>query len=499
MIKTFTVRRQKIIQNKVLNILFAASEAVPFAKTGGLGDVASALPSALARRGHEVTTILPRYGGIDKSTLEMSGIDISIDLDGKRFDSKILSAKTGEKNCRTLFIDQPELFGNRPNPYGDENGDYPDNDLRFIFFNRALIELAAKLTATPDIIHLNDWQCGIAPLYLDIARKEGRLKETSSIFTIHNLAYQGHFPKKSFDLTGLPENLFTLEGVEHYEKLALLKSAILFADSLTTVSPTYAKEILSPELGFGLETLLKGRSKELKGILNGIDIAEWNPQTDTHIAANFSAKEFSGKETCKRALLDEFGIGYSEGVPVVGMVSRLIEQKGFDMVMEIIRNFIGEIHFVLLGTGETEYEDFFINLAEKHPESFGVKIGYDNRLAHCIEAGSDIFLMPSKFEPCGLNQMFSLRYGTVPVVRSTGGLNDTVKNWNKVSGKGNGFVFKKPEPLALKSALQKAIKTYSKKREWKQIVQNGMKADHSWEASAGEYEKLYSSLLQQNR
>jgi starch synthase len=484
----------RIIQNKVLKILFAASEAGPFIKTGGLGDVASALPDALAKRGNEVLTVIPRYGGIDKAEFKETGIRFSIDMEGKRFDASVFSAETGE-NCRTLFIDQPELFGNRPNPYGDEKGDFYDNDRRFIFFNRALIELSGRLDAPTDIFHLNDWQCGLAPLYLELERRKGRFKSSRSIFTIHNLAYQGHFPKSSFNLTALPENLFGPEGVEQYGKLALLKSAILFADGLTTVSPTYAKEILSPEFGFGLETLLKSRSKQLKGILNGIDTSEWDPQSDPHIASNYSAKNLSGKEVCRASLLREFGIPASEGMPVVGMVSRLIEQKGFDIVMGMIENFIGKIRFVLLGTGQREYEGFFKTLATKYPDSVGLKIGYDNRLAHLIEAGSDIFLMPSKFEPCGLNQMFSLRYGTVPVVRSTGGLNDTVKNWNRASGKGNGFVFKKPGPAALAGALRKAVKTYSKKGEWKKIVQNGMKADHSWEASAAEYEKLYRSLL----
>jgi len=479
-----------------LNILFASSEITPFAKTGGLGDVGSALPRALSSLGHKVTAVLPLYGSIPKKKLENTHRQITVALGGEPITAEIFKSALDNKTD-VLFIDQPELFGNRPNPYGDDEGDYPDNDLRFIFFNRAIVELAKSLPNSPDVLHCNDWQCGLAPLYLKLERENGNLQKTASVFTIHNLAYQGHFPKKSFGLTGLPKSfLKTAGGVLHHGKLATLKTGILFADAVTTVSPTYARETLAPELGFGLEGFLKKRGGSFRGILNGIDTDEWNPEKDRLIPQNYSVKNFSGKTVCRTALLKKFGLEDNPARPVVGMVSRLIEQKGFDII-ETASDDLMKLDFslVVLGTGQKEYETFLRELAEEYPGRVGVEIGYDNALSHLIEAGADIFLMPSRFEPCGLNQMYSLRYGTPPVVRATGGLNDTVTDWNPETGEGNGFVFSKPSPDAMLKTVGRAVSTFGKKDEWRRIIRNGMNADLSWQASAREYTALYRSLL----
>jgi len=479
-----------------LNILFASSEITPFAKTGGLGDVGSALPRALSSLGHKVTAALPLYGSIPRKELENTHRKITVVLGGESVTAEIFKGALDDKTD-VLFIDQPELFGNRPNPYGDDEGDYPDNDLRFIFFNRAVIELAKSFPHSPDILHCNDWQCGLAPLYLKLERENGNLQKTASVFTIHNLAYQGHFPKKSFGLTGLPKSfLKTDSGVLHHAKLATLKTGILFADAVTTVSPTYARETLAPELGFGLEGFLKKRGDSFRGILNGIDTDEWNPEKDPLIPQNYSAKNFSGKTVCRTELLKKFELEDNPARPLVGMVSRLIEQKGFDIIESAADDLMKlDFSLVVLGTGQKEYETFLRKLATEYPGRVGVEIGYDNALSHLIEAGADIFLMPSRFEPCGLNQMYSLRYGTPPIVRVTGGLNDTVIDWNPATSEGNGFVFGKPSPDALLKTVGRAVLTFGKKKEWRKIIRNGMNADLSWQHSAREYTALYRSLL----
>ncbi len=479
-----------------LNILFVSSEITPFAKTGGLGDVGSALPRALSSLGHKVTAVLPRYGSIPKKALENTHRQITVALGGESITAGIFKGALDDKTD-VLFIDQPELFGNRPNPYGDDKGDYPDNDRRFIFFNRAVIELAKSLSNAPDILHCNDWQCGLAPLYLKLERERGNLQKTASVFTIHNLAYQGHFPKKSFRLTGLPKSFLKMNGgVLHHGKLAALKSGILFAGAVTTVSPTYARETILPELGFGLEGFLEKRGGSFCGILNGIDTDEWNPEKDPLIPQNYSAKNLAGKAACRKELLKRFELEDNLARPVIGMVSRLIEQKGFDIIEAAADDLLKlDFSLVVLGAGQKEYETFLRKLAKEHPGRVGAEIGYDNALSHLVEAGADIFLMPSRFEPCGLNQMYSLRYGTPPIVRATGGLNDTVTDWNPATGEGNGFVFEKPSPDEMLEAVDRAVATFGKQDEWRKIIRNGMNADLSWQASAREYTALYHSLL----
>ncbi len=483
-----------------MDILFVSSEASPFVKTGGLGDVSFSLPSAISGQGEKVRVLLPLYGSIASSRLEDAGIAFSIKLKGSLLKASIL--KTDIFGVEFYFVKQEELYGGREGPYGDADGDYHDNDARFIFFNRAVIEFATSLTQPPDIIHLNDWQTGLVPLYLTLEReKKGKLSAVKSVFSIHNLAYQGHFPKDSFTFTSLPARYFTeneTTGVAHYGKLAFLKTGILYADFLTTVSKTYAKEILSPEFGFGLEQFLNSRKKELKGILNGIDTKEWNPRTDKLIPANYSANNLSGKKLCRAELLREFGIDNvgNRHPPLVGMVSRLVEQKGFDIMISAIKEMLAlDFSLVILGSGQKEYEEAILEISKEHPKRVGLRLGYDNRLAHIIEAGADIFLMPSRFEPCGLNQMFSLKYGTVPLVRATGGLADTVTQYSAKTGKGNGFVFNKPEKADFLKSFRQVLEMFGQKEEWEKIMKNGMAEDNSWGESAGEYVKLYKSLI----
>ncbi len=478
-----------------LGILFAASEVIPFAKTGGLADVAGALPRALAQNGCKVAVLLPLYGLIDKNALQRAAGVISIPIGGRIY-TAALYKKEVSRNVTAWFLHQPELYYSRQQIYGDQHGDYPDNDARFIFFNRAVAAFPAASGFKPDLVHVNDWHLGLVPLYMKLLPEGDPLHGVPSVFSIHNLAYQGLFPKETFELTGLPEGQFGPDGVEMYGKVAFMKSGILFADAVTAVSPTYAKEILGKELGFGLEKALGQRKKALSGILNGIDTTVWDPAKDPHLPAHYGPKKMAGKAKCRAALLQRFNLPDAPGRAVVGIVSRLIEQKGFDLIAGAEHELMKlDIALVILGVGQPKYEEFVRQLAQKYPDRVGAFVGYDEGLAHLIEAGSDIFLMPSRFEPCGLNQMYSLRYGTVPVVRATGGLADTVVNWQPARKKGNGLSFKAATPQALAATMKKAVKTFANKKEWERIVANGMAEDHSWGKAAEDYLALYHSLV----
>ncbi len=475
--------------------MFAASEALPFAKTGGLGDVAGGLPRALAEAGCSVAVLLPLYGSIDKNKLQKTASTITVMIGGRPYIGTLYK-KEIFPGVIHWFLHQPELYFSRPNIYGDQNGDYPDNDARFIFFNRAISKFPAAAGFTPHVVHVNDWHLGLAPLYLKLLTDGHPLRGVPTVFSIHNLAYQGTFPRESYPLTGLPEKYFSPEGVEIWGKIGFMKTGILFADAVTAVSPTYAKEILGKELGFGLDKTLNHRKKALSGILNGIDVDNWNPATDKHLPAFYSAKKMAGKVKCREALLKKLGLSDAPGRAVIGIVSRMVEQKGFDLITAAEKEIMKlNVTLVVLGTGQPKYEEDLRELAKKYPGRVGLTIGYDEDLAHLIEAGSDIFLMPSHFEPCGLNQMYSLRYGTVPVVRATGGLADTVVNWQPAKKKGNGFVFVSATPLALVAAVKKAVKAFANKKEWDRIVQNGMAEDHSWRKSAEQYLALYRKLI----
>lgn len=476
--------------NKPLNILFGSAEVTPFAKTGGLGDVASSLPPALASLGQRVVTVMPLYGGVKRAGLKQTRMKVRVKMDGRMVEASLFKGQL-DKNSEIYFLSQQRLYG-RKNPYGDSKGDYPDNDERFIFFSRALLKLPELLNFYPDIVHVNDWHLGLVPALMKQQERTGR----ASVLTIHNLAYQGVLPKKSMRFTGLPPSFFTKAGVEWYGKLGMLKAGIMYADAITTVSPTYAREILTEEFGFGLEGQLDRRRKSLHGIVNGIDTKEWDPKTDPYIAKNYTIKTVRPKEMCKAALLREFGLPQKSGKPLIGMVSRITGQKGFDLIEEAAGELM-ELDFsiVILGTGEPDLEKFLKGLRRRYPKRVGLTIGFDNALAHRIEAGADLFLMPSRFEPCGLNQMYSLRYGTLPIVRQTGGLNDTVKNWNPASGLGTGFTFKEPSVRSLVGAVEKALAAYGKSRQWGRLMKNAMERDNSWEKSAKKYLKLYRTLL----
>ncbi|MBM4161903.1 MAG: glycogen synthase GlgA [Ignavibacteria bacterium] len=492
--------------SRPLNILFLSSEVEPFAKTGGLADVSSALPHAIKELGHEIRIMMPRYRFISERRFKLHDIirlkDIPVPV-GKN--SEIANVKSSfisnlKEKVQVYFLDNATYFG-RDGIYQSPIGkkDYKDNDARFIFFCRGVLETLKRLGWQPDIIHCNDWQTGIVPAYIKtIYSTDSFFKPIKTVFTIHNMAYQGSFPSESFEKTGLPKSLFQAEGVEAYGKFNFLKTALYFADSITTVSERYAAEIsISDEFGAGLNGLLARRKKDLRGILNGIDYQVWNPATDEFIYRKYDAKSLDAKPDNKRALLSRFHLPFKETTPAAGAISRLVSQKGFDLVLEILEDLMKmNVQFILLGDGEKSIEKHFEALQKKYPQQIGVFFGFDKELAHLIEAGSDLFLMPSKYEPCGLNQMYSMRYGTIPVVRATGGLDDTVEDYSG-NGRGTGFKFEKYDSREFLKAIQRALKVFHQPEEWKKLMRNGMARDFSWEHSAKLYVNLYRELLRQ--
>jgi starch synthase len=393
------------------------------------------------------------------------------------------------------FVENERLFGARRGIYGDGGGDYPDNAERFTFLARAALALPAAAGMRPRIVHANDWQTGLLPFLLRHEHaRDPALAGARTVFTIHNLAYQGVFPKEVVPHLGLPWNVFRHEAMEFFDQLSFMKAGLTFADALTTVSPTYAREILTPEGGAGLDALLRHRRADLQGILNGIDVEEWDPATDPHLPAHFSARALGGKARCKAALQRELGLPERADVPLVAMVSRLAEQKGVNLVVAALPDLIlRDVQVAVLGSGERQYEAAFVTAARDRPDRMAARIGFDEALAHRLEAGADAFLMPSRFEPCGLNQMYSLRYGTVPIVRAVGGLEDTVEDydgWNR----GTGFKFRDYTPAALLLAVRRALETWRDRRAWRGIVSRGMAQDFSWNRSAASYEALYGTL-----
>jgi len=483
-----------------LRILMIASEARPFSKTGGLADVATALPKALGKLGHDVTLVTPRYRGAPGGPVVGR---VSVEVAAHRFTAGLIEAAIGdaepaapkpEGRRRVLLIDCPELY-DRAGIYYDAAGDYADNAVRYAVLSAAAIEWAS--TQKPfDIVHAHDWQGGLAPVY------GRRLRGARSVFTIHNLAYQGVFDKSWVPRLGLGWTDFTISGFEFFDRLSFMKAGINFADAITTVSPTYAEEIQRPEYGYGFDGIIRARRGALAGILNGIDHDEWNPAADPHLPAPFDAEHLDGKAQSKRALLEAFGFPTSDALlarPVVGMVSRMVDQKGLDLIASVAGDLPSlDATFVIAGTGEPRYQDMWTRLSRWRPDRVQVFVGFDERRAHLVEGGADIFLMPSRFEPCGLNQMYSLRYGTVPVVRAVGGLVDTVRPHNPGNGQGNGFLFADYHPAAMMRALGTALATYRNKKMWTRLQKNGMRADFSWDRSAGEYVKMYRRLRQRN-
>jgi starch synthase len=474
-----------------MRILFASSEGLPYSKTGGLADVVEALPKALVEAGHEVVVLLPRYRGNKITTTVVASVTVPV-AGGLRFPS-IAEGQT-IAGVRYFFVDDAEFF-DREQFYGDKSGDYKDNGERFSEFSRVAIEFAKRVWL-PDVIHCHDWQAGLVPVLLRTQHAEDPVvRSLPVVFTIHNLAYQGLFPYSVLPSIGLPDNLFTMDKLEFYGKVNFLKGGLVYSDYLTTVSRRYAKEIQTPEYGSGLEGVIRNRGERLVGILNGVDYSIWSPEADTFIARNYSVHNLDGKKTCKRSLLEAFQLPVDNPVrPLIGIISRFVDQKGFDLIAEVGRELMAEeVTIVALGTGLPAYEQLFAEFAQRYPGRFGLKIGYDNALAHRIEAGADMFLMPSRYEPCGLNQIYSLRYGTVPIVRATGGLDDTIQNFEPKTQQGTGFKFEEYAGTALLECVRTALKTYRDRPSWRKLLANGMAKDFSWKTSAAAYVTVYEA------
>ena len=491
-----------------MNILLTASEAVPFSKTGGLADVTSALAHALAASGHDVLLILPDYprlrneAGWDGYTLTPLKEKVRVYVGKRDVTAKLIEVRRDNSTVRTILVSCP-LYFDRPGPYGVDNLDYGDNCERFGFFSQAVLNICRQLDFHADIVHANDWQTGLVPALLDVKyRTFPQLANAASIFTIHNLAFQGLFPGHALMYTGLSPQYFTLQHMEYYGQINLLKTGVTFARKVTTVSPTYAEEIQTTEFGCGLESVLSSRQADLVGITNGIDPEEWNPATDPLLPSHFDVDTWdqpTGKPALKSQLQREFGLPEKPDVPLFGIVSRLTDQKGIDLLIEIgDQLFTRDIQLVLLGTGNPEFETKLEELAQKYPQKCAVTIGFSEPKAHLIEAGSDAFLMPSMFEPCGLNQMYSQRYGTVPIVRLVGGLADTVVD---VSAKATsdhtatGFGFRNHTAQNLLDTIDRAISAYRSPELWKQLVETGMKKDFSWTSKANDYLAVYEEAL----
>ena len=475
-----------------VSILMVGSEALPFSKTGGLADVLGALPLALGKLGHRVTLVTPRYRGVEAHgtarTIRVAGVG------GAIAETRVVEQPLAE-NVRAVVVERAELY-DRDSLYG-AGGDYPDNPRRFAFLCRAALEYAIQSDETFDILHAHDWQAGLAPVYLRTRyANEPRLAGMRTIFTIHNLAYQGIFASDWLGPLELSPEMLSMDALEFWGQISLLKGGIRFSDSITTVSPTYAREIQTKAYGFGFEGVLATRAADLHGILNGIDTDIWDPRRDPYLPEPYDEASVERKDAARRALMgllcpdtpvDRFAR------PLVGIVSRLVDQKGLDLIAELIPELTEYGSFAVLGTGETRYETLLRDLAVKYPTRFAVKIGFSESLAHLVEGAADIFLMPSRFEPCGLNQMYSMRYGTVPVVRATGGLDDTVTDYNGAAGAGTGFKFGPYTAPALLGALERAREVFAKPNQWKALQVAGMRQDFSWDRSAREYVKLYEN------
>ncbi len=483
-----------------MKVMMVASEMMPFAKTGGLADVVGALPLALAELGDQVSVVIPCYRGVEeKWKPEHTGMELKFPvLQGDHYIDKCGQVLHTSLNAKVqVYLVKMDEYYDREALYETQEGDYEDNCARFMFLCQAALEMVRSGFLQPDVIHCHDWQSALAPIYLNTTSKnEPGLEGLPVVFTIHNLGYQGIFWHWDMRLIGLPWDYFTVDFLEYHGKISLLKGALVSAHAITTVSKGYTREIQTPEYGYGLEGVLAQRSRDLYGIINGIDYTIWNPETDTEIEANYSVRDLAGKARCKQALQKELGLPQSPEVPLVASISRLADQKGFDLVAAVMDKIMeSDMQFVLLGTGDKKYHRIFEDLERNCPQKLSVNIKYNETLAHRIEAGADMFLMPSRYEPCGLNQLISKKYGTVPVVRATGGLEDTIVHWDPESATGNGFKFKDYTPEALWKTLNLALATYKNKKEWQRIIMNAMYDDHSWRASADQYRLVYNAVI----
>lgn len=474
-------------------ILFVTSEAHPLIKTGGLADVSGSLPKALAELGEDVRIIMPNYQSIktNEDIRYLSTVHVN------NYAVNILETRLPDANVIVWLVDCPEYFNYPGNPYVDEHGKpWANNAERFALFCRVTVEVAMNrswLDWKPDIVHCNDWQSGLVPALLSL-----EYSRPATVFTIHNMAYQGIFPSSTYLSLNLPGQLWNPNGIEYHHMLSFLKGGLVYSDRITTVSPTYAKEIQTPEFGYGLEGLLSYRKDFLSGIINGIDTDHWNPETDANISQTYTDTTLDQKVINKTALQEKVSLPVDPKIPVFGLISRLVEQKGIDLILDCLPEMLEQpIQFVLLGSGNKGFEQRLHNFAESHPDKIAISIGYDETLAHMIEAGADIFLMPSRFEPCGLNQIYSQRYGTIPIVRRTGGLADTVVDATLETlnnNKATGLVFNEATPGTLMEAIKRSLILYSHKATWRQLQLAGMKKDYSWSKSAKQYKTLYSHL-----
>ncbi len=487
-----------------MKILYVSPEVDPFAKTGGLADVSRSLPKALADLGHDIRVVMPLYKSIDVRRYGLHPILAEIDVHFPRATRRgyVQSATFPGSSVPIYFIQQDHFFG-RDELYGSNGEDYPDNPERFAFFSLATLWMLKGLDWQPDVIHCNDWQTALIPAYLrfhaDLAA-DRFYSEIRTLFAIHNLAYQGLGAPEWVERLGLPRALFNLKGVEFYGKLNLMKAGILYADHLSAVSRQYAKEIRTKEFGAGLEGVLDERASHLTGILNGADYSIWSPEVDSLIPARYSIQSLRGKEKCKAALEARFDLPEKPNTPLIGIVSRLADQKGFDLITEVMDDLMRlDIQLVILGTGEPKYHEFLTRMAEKYPRRMGLALRFDNELAHWVEAGADMFLMPSRYEPSGLNQLYSMRYGTIPIGRKTGGLADSITNATPStikSGAGTGLVFEEYSGRRMLDAITRAIKLYkANPQAWAKLVHNAMEKDFSWTASAEEYARLYKKIV----
>lgn len=456
-----------------LKVLFASSEVAPFSKTGGLADVAGSLPVALNKAGLDVRVVTPRYKSV-----------------------KIFGNEARLDNRIPVYFIENDAYFMRDNLYGDRKGDYPDNLDRFVFFSRSILDLLKEIDFKPDIIHCNDWQTGLVPVYLKEAfRADPFYSGIKTILTIHNIAYQGLFSKAEFHKTGLSWDYFTIHRLEFHDMVNVLKGGLVFTDAITTVSPTYAREIQTPEFGYGLNGLLYERRDSLSGIINGIDYGEWDPSKDKELKYHFSLSKLEGKYKDKSALQKKAGLEQKADVPVLGVVSRLADQKGLDLISRIIHPLLGmDVQFILLGTGEERYHRLFEDIKKKFHGKASINLRFDALLAKEVYAGVDMFLMPSRYEPCGLGQIISLRYGTIPIVRNTGGLADTISEYDPKTTRGNGFVFERYDAGELFNAVRRAADIYRQRGLWKKLVSNAMRCDFSWDNSARKYLELYEKI-----
>lgn len=490
---------------KKYKILFITSELFPFVKTGGLADVSASLPKELAALGHEIRIVVPRYGAIDTRKFKIHDVvrlkDFSVNLGEKEvlFSVKSSFLPNIKNRVQIYFLDNEEYFGSRKSLYVDPltGQNYTDNDERFVLFCRSVFELIKKLGWVPDIIHSNDWQTSLVPAFLKTIYKNDEIfKKTKSLTTFHNFEYGGEFPLDSFHKTGLDEEFNTDEHLLHNGKLNFMKAGIIFSDFINTVSPGYRDEVLqNGDLSSGLHSVLNSRKNDFFGVINGVDKEIWNPATDKFIVKNYEIKTLDNKYQNKKNLVERFGLSYDSETPVFSIISRLYDYKGIDLIAQSLPELMKQnIQILLLGTGELKYLNIFNEYTKKYPTKFACYLGFNDELAHLIEAGSDFFLMPSKTEPCGLNQMYSLLYGTIPIVRKTGGLADTVVDIESNSSTANGMVFEEYSSKALIEQVNKALVLYSKKEEIYNIIKNGMKSDFSWMLSAKKYVELYKNV-----